>query len=131
MDGSQDSLAPVRPQWLKVSALVWRGGGQKGELGQVLPTNGKSLLKVTQAPKKLFDFIFKFFFFFFFFDYLQGPWKFLGQGSNPGHSCDPLHSCTNAGSLTHSTGLGIEPVLLQRQELCHRGNSCINVLMFL
>ena len=42
-------------------------------------------------------------------------WKFLGQGSNLSHSCDLRHSCGNAGSLTHCTGPGIKPALLQGQ----------------
>ena len=48
-------------------------------------------------------------------------WRFLGQGLNLSCSCD-LGS--NARSLTHCTGLGIEPVLLQRQSwiLHHSGN---------
>ena len=62
------------------------------------------------------------FFFFFFFGHTLGIWKFPGQGSNPSCSCD------NTGSLTHSFGPGIEPVLPQRQgwilsPLNHNGNS--------
>ena len=29
----------------------------------------------------------------------QGMWKFLGQGSNSHHNCDPSHSSDNTGSL--------------------------------
>ena len=35
--------------------------------------------------------------------------EFLGQGSDPNHNCDLRHSYSNAGSLTHTAGLGIEP----------------------
>ena len=28
-----------------------------------------------------------------------GTWKFLGQGLNLSHNCDPSHSCSNAGSF--------------------------------
>ena len=55
------------------------------------------------------------FFFFFFFSHPYGIWKFLGQRSNPTHSCDLHHRCSNAGSLTPCTGLGIEVVPSQRQ----------------
>ena len=34
--------------------------------------------------------------------------EFLGQGSDPSHSCDLLRSCGN--SLTHCARLGIKPV---------------------
>ena len=44
-------------------------------------------------------------------------WKFPDQGSNLSHSCDLHHSCSNAGSLTHFTGLGIESILQQQPEL--------------
>ena len=37
----------------------------------------------------------------------HGIWKFLGQGSNPGCSCDLCHSCGNAISLTCCTRVGI------------------------
>ena len=40
-------------------------------------------------------------FFFFFFSCTHGIWKFLGQGSNSGCSCNLSHSCSNARSLTH------------------------------
>ena len=57
---------------------------------------------------------------FFFFSWLhpwhvEGMWKFLDQGSNLSCICDLCHSCSIAGSLTHSTRLGIEPVMPQRQ----------------
>lgn len=32
--------------------------------------------------------------------------KFLGQGCNPHHSCDPSHGTDNAGSLAHCHHLG-------------------------
>ena len=35
--------------------------------------------------------------------------EFLGQGSDPSHSCDLSCSSSSAGSLTHCAGLGIEP----------------------
>ena len=48
------------------------------------------------------------FFFFFLFWPLCSMWKFLGQGSDPSHSCDLCHSSDNP--LTHCAGPGIEPV---------------------
>ena len=53
--------------------------------------------------------------FFLFFSHTRSIWKFLGQGLN--HSCisDPHHSSGNAGSLTCSSWLGIEPGMPQRQ----------------
>ena len=48
----------------------------------------------------LISVFFPFFFFFFFFGGTQGTWMFLGQGSNPSHSCDPSCCRDNAGSLT-------------------------------
>ena len=47
-----------------------------------------------------------FFFFFFFFGCTPGIWKFLGQGSNPNHSCG------SARSLTHSATAGTPPVTI-------------------
>ena len=47
--------------------------------------------------------------------HIHSVWKFLGQGSNSSHSCDLHYSCGNPGSLTHCTGLGIEPAPAQRQ----------------
>ena len=126
MDGSQDSLAPVRPQWLKVSALVWRGGGQKGELGQVLPTNGKSLLKVTQAPKKLFAVSFIFFFFFFLFWLPPRPMEVPGPGieSRPQlwptpqlHQCWIINSQHWAGNRTCAAA---ETGAVPQRELLHK-----------
>ena len=37
---------------------------------------------------------------FFFFGHIHGIQKFLGQGSNPGHSSNLSHSSDNTGSLT-------------------------------
>ena len=34
-----------------------------------------------------------------FYGHTPGIWKFLGQGLNPNHSCNPCHSCGNAGSF--------------------------------
>ena len=67
-------------------------------------------------------------FFFSFFGHTHGIWKFPGQGSNPSHCFDLHHSCSNTRSLTHGSGLGIEPVPPQWQchipnLLCHSGNS--------
>ena len=42
--------------------------------------------------------------------------KFPGQGLNMSHSCYICHRCSNATSLTHCAKLGIEPMLLQRQQ---------------
>ena len=36
-------------------------------------------------------------FVFSFYDHTHGICKFLGQGSNPSHSCDLHHSCGNTG----------------------------------
>ena len=55
------------------------------------------------------------FLFFFWGASIHSIWNFLGQGSNPSHSCDLRHGCSNAGSLTHCAGLGIECTPLQRQ----------------
>ena len=46
-----------------------------------------------------------------YFSFLAASWhmKFLGQGSNPGHSHDLSHSCGNTRSLIHCVGPGIEP----------------------
>lgn len=45
---------------------------------------------------------------------LQGAWhmEFPGQGSDPGHSCDPRcsYSCSNAGPYNPLCLLGVEPV---------------------
>ena len=35
----------------------------------------------------------------FFHGYIQGMWKFLGQGLNPSCSCDLCHRCSNTGSF--------------------------------
>ena len=35
--------------------------------------------------------------------------RFLGQGSDPSHSCDLHHSGGNTGSLTHCARLGVKP----------------------
>ena len=62
------------------------------------------------------------------------PGLLSSQGSNPSHICELHHSCSNAGSLTHGLGQGIQPgpqqqpQSLQRQHwifnpLCHSGNS--------
>ena len=61
-------------------------------------------------------------------------WKFPSQGSNSSRCCDLCHSCGNAGPITHSTRLGIKPVLPRRQRriislLCHSGNSCLRFFM--
>ena len=45
----------------------------------------------------------------------HSTWKFLGQGSDPRCSCNLCHSCSDARSLTHYAGPGIEPVLPLRQ----------------
>ena len=45
--------------------------------------------------------------------------EFLGQGLNLSWSCNLHHSCSNAGSLTHCAGLGIEPLLPLRQMPLH------------
>ena len=50
-----------------------------------------------------------------FFGHSHSIWKSPSQGSNPSWSCDPCHSCSNARSLTHSIGPGIEVAPLQRQ----------------
>ena len=52
----------------------------------------------------------------FFFHHTHSLWKFSGQGSNPSHSCKLSHSYSNARSLTHCTGLGIEPLPQQQPE---------------
>ena len=44
-------------------------------------------------------------------------WKFPGQGLNQNHSCNLCHSCSNAGSLTHYGGPGIEPIPPQQPKL--------------
>ena len=45
---------------------------------------------------------------FFFFFFFGCPWhtEFLGQGSDPSHSCDLSCSCSSAGSLTHCARTG-------------------------
>ena len=58
---------------------------------------------------------FLFDFFFFLFGCPHSIWKFLGLGLNPSPSCNLCHSCNNDRSLTHCTGLGMEPVPPQRQ----------------
>ena len=56
--------------------------------------------------------VFKFFFFFFiylfFFRLGLWPMEFPRQGLNPSQTCNLHDSCSNAGSLTHCAGLGIE-----------------------
>ena len=44
-----------------------------------------------------------------FFLFLAAPWRieFLGQGSDLSHCCHPSRSCSNARSLTHCAGLGL------------------------
>ena len=42
--------------------------------------------------------------------FLPGHMEFLGQGSDLSYRCDLSHKCSNARSLTHCAGLGIEPV---------------------
>ena len=51
-------------------------------------------------------------YFVFCFLFLAAPWhmEFLGQGSDPSHSCKPSCICDNSGSLTHCSGPGIEPM---------------------
>ena len=46
----------------------------------------------------------------FFFSFLAAPqhMEFLGQGSDPSHSCDLSRNCGNAGSLIYCAGSGIE-----------------------
>ena len=43
--------------------------------------------------------------------------SFWARRSNPRHSCNLCHSCSSAGSLTHCTGLEIEPLPLQWPQL--------------
>ena len=67
-------------------------------------------------------------FFFFFFGHACGISKFLGQGSNPSHSCELWHGCGSAGSWIHCARPGIKPEPLKRKHwilnlLCHSGNS--------
>ena len=53
---------------------------------------------------------------FFSFGFVRSISKFLGQGLNPSRSCDLHYSrSSNAGSLTHCSGLGIELVPPQSQ----------------
>ena len=59
--------------------------------------------------------------FFFFWPY-PGIWKSPGQGLNLSSSCG------NAGSLTHYTGLGIEPASQQKPELLQRQCQIPNLL---
>ena len=65
---------------------------------------------------------------FFVFCHTHGIWKFLAQGLTASLSSDLHHSYGNAESLPHCAGLGIKPVLLQRQRwilnpLHHSGNA--------
>ena len=55
---------------------------------------------------------------FFFFSFLATPWhvECPGQGSYSSRSCYLSRSCSNAGSLTHCGGPGIEPVSHRSQE---------------
>ena len=55
-------------------------------------------------------YILAFFFFFFFLATLQHM-EFPGQGSDPSHCFVLCHSYSNAGSLTHCAGPGINPCL--------------------
>ena len=57
----------------------------------------------------------------FFFSFLATPGhkKFLGQGSDPSHSCNPPHSCSSSGPLTHSVGLGIQPMSQHSRDTTH------------
>ena len=54
------------------------------------------------------------------FSFLAAPWhmEFPGQESNMSRSGDLHHSCGNAGSLTHCSGPGVEPVSLLLQRHC-------------
>ena len=45
--------------------------------------------------------------------------EFLGQGSDPSHSCDLCDICGNTGSLTHCARLGIEPVSQRSRDAAH------------
>ena len=45
----------------------------------------------------------------------HGTWKFLGQGSNPSHSCHLHHSCGNAESLNHCARPGNKSATLQSE----------------
>ena len=54
--------------------------------------------------------------FFVFFCFLLHPWDMEVPNLNPSHSCNLHHCYGNAGSLTHFTRPGIEPVPLQRQQ---------------
>ena len=49
------------------------------------------------------------FYFILFFGCICGLWKLLGQKLNSSPNYNLHHSCSNAGSLTHCAGLGIEP----------------------
>ena len=50
----------------------------------------------------------------------HGVWKFLGQGSNPCHSCDLCHSHDNTRSLTRcATGKLPIPLFLRVASLIH------------
>ena len=42
--------------------------------------------------------------------------EFPGQGWEPSHGCNLRCSCSNAGSLTHCAGLGIEPRSLHSRD---------------
>ena len=79
---------------------------------------------------------------YYFFDCTHDIWKFQGQGSNLSCNFDLHHSCGNAESLTHSAGLGIEPMPQQRlqpqQRQCqilnwlhHSGNSNFLILFLI
>ena len=56
---------------------------------------------------KLIELLCKFYFIFVF-GHTHSTWRFLGQKLNLSHSCSLLHSYSNARSLTHWAGPGIE-----------------------
>ena len=68
-------------------------------------------------------------FIYFIFLFLVTPrhMEFLGQGVNPSLSCNLCHSGSNAGSLTHCAGLGLNHVPVAAETpwilLCHGRNS--------
>ena len=64
----------------------------------------------------------------------QGMWKFLSQGSNPCHSCNPSHSSDNGGSLTHCTTkelLVIYFIVTSKRILHGRLKFCYPLLLWL
>ena len=89
---------------------------QKGQQQKVVQDVKSKLCQTNRNRWLKYAFLFLFFFpFFFIFGHPQHM-EFLGQGSDPSHSHYLNSSCGRSKSLTHHSGLGIEPETQNSQD---------------